>query len=226
MHYLHTRTVAELHGLLRERERPRDESLRRDDGGDRRQSDQRVLEHAGREKIEWIDRARRISQDQRTLPEVVSQQRRQYEKEPGKPDRPLAEMSHVRIERLGSSDGEDYGAKENEREMPVLEKKVQAVPRIRRGEDLWRLQNLAQAECANHHEPDDHHWTENSSDFRGTMLLEKEESREYSDRERDHEILRLWSYYFQAFHGAQHGDRGSDHAIAVEQRSTDQAKGD
>src|SRR6202162_329062 len=107
MDYLHAWTVAELHGLLRERECARDEGLGRDDGGDRRQSDQRVLERAGREKIEWIDRARRVSQDQRALPEGVSQQRRQYQQEPGKPDRPLAEMSHVGIERLGSGDGED-----------------------------------------------------------------------------------------------------------------------
>src|SRR6266699_682287 len=149
MDYLHTRTVPELHGLLRERECPRDESLRRDDGGDCRQSDQRVLECAGREKIEWIDRARRISQDQRALPEVVGQQGRQYEKEPGKPDRPLAEMSHVCIQRFGTGDGEDYGAEENEREMTMLEKKVQTVPWIRRGEDLRRLQNLTQTKCAN-----------------------------------------------------------------------------
>src|SRR3984893_18425024 len=39
-------------------------------------------------------------------------------------------------------------------------------------------------------------------------------------------MLRLWSYHFEAFHGAQHRDRGSDHAIAVEQRRADQSQRD
>ena len=39
-------------------------------------------------------------------------------------------------------------------------------------------------------------------------------------------MLRLWSYDFEAFHGAQHGDRRSDHAIPVQQRRTDQSQRD
>jgi hypothetical protein len=39
-------------------------------------------------------------------------------------------------------------------------------------------------------------------------------------------MLRLWSYYFQAFYSAQYGDRGSDNAIAVEKCRTDQSERD
>ena len=124
---LHARTVAELHGLLRERERAGDESLRRDDRGDRREGDQRILERAGREQVERIDRARRVPQDQRALPEVVRQQRRQHQEEPGEADRPLAEVSHVGVERLGSGDGQDYGPEENESSVPMSKEKLHAV---------------------------------------------------------------------------------------------------
>src|ERR1700716_484304 len=102
-------------------------------------------------------------------------------------------MSHVGIKRLGSRNGEDYRAEEDERETPVLEEKIQAIPWIRRGEDLRRLHNLTQAESTDHHEPDDHHGTEYSPDFRGAVLLEEEESGQYRDGERDHEMLRLGS---------------------------------
>jgi hypothetical protein len=113
-------------------------------------------------------------------------------------------MSHVGVERLGSGNGEDYSAEENEREAPMLEEKIETVPWIRRGEDLWGLQNLTQAECSDHREPDDHHGTEYSPDFRGAVLLEEEERREYHHGQREHEMLGLWSYHFQAFNGAQH----------------------
>ncbi len=70
---LYARTVAKLHGLLRERERAGDESLRRDDRRDRREGDQRILERAGREQVERIDGGRRVPQDQCALSEVVRQ---------------------------------------------------------------------------------------------------------------------------------------------------------
>jgi len=184
------------------------------------------LQRARCKQIERIDRARRIPQNQRALAEVIRQQRRQHEDEPGEPDRPLAEMSHVGVKRLGSGDSEDYSAEKDEPGVPVLNEKAQAVPWIRRGEDLRDLKNLAQSQCPNHHEPDNHNRAEYPPDLCGAVPLEEEEAREYHDSEREHQVLRLWSYHFQAFHGAKHGDRRSDHPIAVEQCRSNQSQRD
>src|SRR5450759_3705673 len=223
---LHARTVAELHGLLRERECARDESLRRDDRGDRCERDQRILERAGRQQEERIDRARRVPQDQRALAEIVRQQRRQHQEEPGEADRPLAEVSHVGVERLRSGDGQDHGSEENESGVPMPNEKLQAVQRIRRGEDLRGLQNFGQSESPNRPEPDDHHGPEYPPDLGGAVLLEEEKPSEYRDGEGEYQVLPLRSHHFQTFHGAQHGDRRSDHAIAVEERRSDQSERD
>ena len=58
------------------------------------------------------------------------------------------------------------------------------------------------------------------------MLLKEEEHGKYRDGEWDHEVLRLGSHDFEAFDGAQNRNRGSDHAVAVEQCSADQSQRD
>src|SRR5450759_414140 len=223
---LHSRTVAELHGLLRERECAGDESLRRDDRGDRRERDQRILERAGRQQEERIDRARRFPQDQRALPEVARQQPRQHQEEPGEADRPLAEVSHVGVERLRSRDGQDNGAEENESGVSMPSEEFQTVQRIRRSENLRAQQNLGQSESPDRHEPNDHHGPEYPPDLGGAVLLEEEKPSEYRDGEGEYQVLRLRSHHFQTCHGAQHRDRRRDHAIAVEQRRSDQSQRD
>src|SRR6266513_1024204 len=170
---LHARTVAELHRLLHEREGSGDESLRRDNSGDRRESDQGILHRTGREQVERIDRSRGIAQNQRALTEVVRKQCRQHQEEPGEPDGTLAEMSHIGVERFGSRDSEDYSAEENESGVAMLQEKAQPVPRICRGKDLWRLQNFMQSKYPNRREPHDHYRPEDPPDLRGPMLLEK-----------------------------------------------------
>src|SRR5258708_20099484 len=75
----------------------------------------------------------------------------------------------------------------------MLEKKVQTVPWIRRGEDLRRLQNLTKAECANHHEPDDHHRAENP-DRKSTRLNSSHQIISYAVfclKKKNHQIEKL-----------------------------------
>ena len=86
-------------------------------------------------------------------------------------------MSHVGVERLGSGDREDYGAKENEPRAPMLEEESEAVPGIRRGEDLRGLYDFAQSKSTDRHEPDNHQGTEYAPHLRGAVLLEEEERR-------------------------------------------------
>ena len=55
-----------------------------------------------------------FAQQQRALAEVVQEQRRQHEHEPREPDRPLAEVPHVGVQRLAAGDDEEDGAEHRE----------------------------------------------------------------------------------------------------------------
>src|ERR1700681_1228101 len=135
-------------------------------------------------------------------------------------------MSHVGVKRLRSRNGQNHSAEENERDETMVYEKTQAVPWIRAGENLWGLHDLAQPECPNHQKPDDHDGPEYPPDIPSAVLLEEEKACEYDDCQRKHEVLRLRSDHLEAFHGAQHGNRRSDHSIAVQQRGSDQSQRD
>ena len=85
-------------------------------------SDERKQRPAGRQQEERLLGGARVAQQQRALAEVVEEQRRQHQREPGDADRPLAEVPHVRVERLAAGDDEEHGAEHGE-----------AVPAVARG---------------------------------------------------------------------------------------------
>ena len=62
----------------------------------------------------------RIGQQQRALAEVVEQQRRQHQREPGDADRPLAEVAHVGVQRLAAGDHQEHRAEHREAVPAVL----------------------------------------------------------------------------------------------------------
>ena len=73
-------------------------------------------------------------QQQRALAEVVQEQRRQHEREPGEADRPLAEVPHVRVQRFAAGDDEEHGAEHREAVPAVLAEERDGVARDRRRE--------------------------------------------------------------------------------------------
>ena len=97
---LEPRQKTELDRLAGERIGAGDHRLARDDGGGGRQDDQRHQAPARRQEIEGICDRLRVVEDQRALAEIVADERRQDEEQPGRLDRPPAEMAHVGIERL------------------------------------------------------------------------------------------------------------------------------
>ena len=60
--------------------------------------------HDGASRKNGCSAAVGVEQQQRALAEVVEQQRRQHQREPGEADRPLAEVAHVGVERLAAGD--------------------------------------------------------------------------------------------------------------------------
>ena len=60
-----------------------------------------------------------MRQHQRALAEIVDQQRRQHEAEPGALDRPAAEMAEIGVERLAAGDGEEHRAERDQADVAV-----------------------------------------------------------------------------------------------------------
>ncbi len=117
---LHARQEAELDRLLGQRIDAGDDRLRGDHGGDRGQSDQRILRPGGRELIERVVKRGRIGDQQRGLSKIVQHQRRQSNAEPGETDRHPAEMAHVGIHRFTAGHREKGGAEHGEADVEIL----------------------------------------------------------------------------------------------------------
>ena len=73
-----------------------------------------------------------FAQQQRALAEVVQQQRRQHQREPRHPNRPLAEMAHVGVERFAAGDHQEDGAEHGKPMPAVLHEEA-----TRRGAGRW-----------------------------------------------------------------------------------------
>ncbi len=70
--------------------------------------DHRDQRPVGRQVVERAFDGARLGEQQRPLAEVVEDQRRHDEGEPGEADRQAAEVAHVGIERLAAGDGQDH----------------------------------------------------------------------------------------------------------------------
>ena len=110
------RRVAELNGLLRQRERAGDDRLRRDDGGDRRRARPADTAPSAAPGGRTDTRARR---DRRAAARPARNSSATSagsdEREPGDADRLPAEVAHVGVERFAAGDREEHGAERDER---------------------------------------------------------------------------------------------------------------
>ena len=104
----------------------------------------------------------RVDEQQRALAEVVQQQRRQHHAEPGDTNRTLAEVPHVRVQRLAAGDDEEDRAEHGEAVPAVLAEERHAVTGIERLEHLRRAEDPRHADERDGHEPHRHHRTEQS----------------------------------------------------------------
>ena len=234
------RKEAELHRLLRQRERARDERLRRDDGRDRREDDHRVEERRRHQRVEGtLDRelagrgaetrrARTARQQQRALPEVVEEQRREDDAVPGEADRPRAEMAHVGVERLAAGDAEDDRAEDEE---AVRSRASRRNARRWRGSSAREHRGLAQRSTGTATAA----IVTNQTSVTGpktapTCAVPRRCTRKSAvridDRERHDQRLERGRRELEPFDRAEHRDRRRDHAVAVEQRRAEEPDGD
>ncbi len=116
-----------------------------------------------------------IGDDQRALAEIVEQQARHDEAEPGHADRPAAEMAHVGVERLGAGDGQHDRAEGPEDAQPLIGDEAVGVDRVDGVEHGGMLGDLPQAEHAQHQEPDQHDRPEQPADIGRAARLQQEQ---------------------------------------------------
>ena len=226
MHDGDARRVAQLHALLCERERTRNERLACNDRSHRREDQQRILQYVGCKRVERIQSGTGIAHEQRALPEVIHQEARKHEHEPCESDWSLSEMAHVGIERLGSGHGQHHGTKQHERMPAVRDRERERVPR-RQGCQHFRMRDdLRYSECRDRHEPDEHDGPEGPTDTVRAEPLCREQPHEKHDRDRDDELLKRWRDHGHALDRAKHRNGWRDDAVAIQQRRAEEGEPD
>jgi hypothetical protein len=211
--------VAELHGLVREREDPADEGLRGDRGGEGGEADEHVRRHAGRDhREERVRDRRRIAEDERALAQVRERERGQNEEEPRDADGAGPEVPHVGIEGLAARDGEHDDPEDGEPAEAVVDEVERAPVRREGAHDLGGLHELLQAEDADGDEPRHHDGPEDLAHVARAALLDREEANEDEAGQRHDVRLETGRGELEALEGAQDRDGGRDHAVAEEER--------
>ena len=220
---VHARQKAELDRLLGQGKHARNDRLRRNHGGNRRNCDQRILHPVGRELIEGIVDRARIGDQQRRLPKVIQHQRRQRNGEPGEPDRHPPEMAHVGVHRFTAGDRQEGRAEDGEADVEILvDQEVERVERTERGQHRRGLDNAVDAERGENDEPADHHRPEDLPDDSGALLLHEEQADQDDDGHGHHDRRQRRRIDLEALDRAQHRDRRRDRAVAVEQGGADE----
>ena len=200
-----------------------DERLRSDDRGAGGEHDQRVERPGRRHPVERIRDLLRIDEQHRALAEVVEHQRRHREAEPCDPDRPLAEVAHVGVERLGAGDAQHDRAERHERDARVREQEHQRVVRRERFQDRGVVADVHQPEHCEHREPQHHHRPEELADALGAVALEQEQGGQHDQRDRHDPAVEARCRDLQSLDRGEDGDGGRDDAVAEEDRGAEDA---
>ena len=185
---------------------------------------ERVQRPSRRQAVERIAGGFGIVNEQGPLPEVVQEQRHPDEAEPVDLDRPLAEMSHVRVERLSSRRDKEDGTENEKSVEAVSRKEVERVGRIDRGEHGRVADDPGDAQDRESAEPDEHDRPEHGTDPAGPVSLEEKEADEDADRDRHDEFRERRGRDLETLDCAQDGDRGRDDAVAVEERRSEETE--
>ena len=172
-----------------------------------------------------VDR-RGVGENQRALTEIVQQQRRQHQPEPGRADGARADVTHVGIQRFRAGQRQEDATHHGEGDDRVCRHETDGFERVERLEDRRRDPDIDGAEHSDDDEPGDHDWTEQAADLRGPAPLDREQADQDRQRHRQDERLEVRRDQLEAFHCRQHRDGRRNHAVAVEQRRPDDAEQD
>ena len=152
------------------------------------------------------------------MPQVVQDAGGKYDQQPGAPDRPAAEMPHVRVQRLGAGDGQDHGGQGEKRGAEVVGQEAQRIGGRQRLQDHRMGGDAPYAERREDGEPDGHDRAEHSPHGARAQPLRHEQQDDDHHRDRDNDARHRRFGDLDALDRGEHGDGGRDHAVAKEQR--------
>ena len=183
----HAREEAELDRLLGERERTGDDGLGGDDGGQRGERHERVVDPARAELEERVVDRGRVREQQRALAEVVQHQGREHDREPREPDRCAPEMAEVGVHRLAAGDRQEGCAQHGEADRQMRgEKVIDGAERVQGRQDLRLLPDAGRADGRDGGKPQQHDRSEQAPDEAGTFALDREQTDQDDDGSRHH----------------------------------------
>ena len=198
--------------------------MRGDHGGERGEHHERQQKLRRHQPIERILQRRDIPQQQRTLTEIIEQERRIDREIPRPRDRAATEMTEVGIERLAAGHAQQHRAEDREGDPGMPTEQHQCMRRVDGGEHAGMLQDRQQAEHGQRREPHHHHRPEQSADGTRAVTLQQEQTEQDRDRQRQHDRLERRRDELQALDRAEHRDRRRDHPVAEEERTPGQAE--
>jgi hypothetical protein len=195
--------------------------LRGNHSGGRGQADERVYRPIRGEQKERVRYCRGIGEDEGALPEIVEEQGREHEPQPGSTDRDRAKMPHIGVERLRPGHCQHDRAEQQKGFFGVDADQVDRIDRIDRPQDRRVTGDLDEPEQPDRTEPDDDDRAEKPADAACPITLQQEEADQQSQGQRQNKRLERRGCDFQPFDCAQHRDRWSQNAVAEKQRQAE-----
>ena len=220
---LHARGEAELDGLAGERISARNHRLAGNNGGQRgqhNQRNQRPFGHAQKKRI--FNRFGR-AQQKRALADIVQSQSGQHQREPGRLNRPAAEMPHIGIQSLGTRYRQHHRAQAHKAGPAVMGGEIKAVIRIDGAQHRWVLHNLINAGRGQRGKPKQHHRPEKSADALSAFALDNKQHQQHRQCNRQHPMLECRVDHCQALGCREHRNGRRDHGIAEKHRRAGEA---
>ena len=184
----------------RVKEKAPDHGLAGDDGRNCRQYHHRDQRPARIEPIEGIIDRLRVREQQGALPEIVEDQRRLHEDEPGELDRLTPEMAEIGVEGLGAGDGQEHESHDDEADHAVRQDELDAEHWVQGEKDAWIVDDVDETTGGERGKPNEHDRAEILRDLCRSMRLHGEQPDEDHDGEQDHRVLRLRRNQLQALH--------------------------
>jgi hypothetical protein len=173
--------------------------------------------------VEGIHGVRGIAEQESPLTEVVENERRQHQREPGEANRLSPEMAHVRVERLSPRHHQEHRSQNENPVSSVLPEELDGMEGVRRRQHSRVAGDGNEAERGEGREPDEHDRTEHRPHTGRAVALHQEQAHEDEDRQRKDVALEQRRCGRKPFEGAQNGDRRGDDPVPVEKSGAEDA---
>ena len=192
---------SQLNRLARQGKRARDHRLARDNGRRCREYNNRQQGPRRIEQEERIFDRLGFGEHKRALTQIIDSQRGKYHHHPGEADRLPAKMAEIGIQGFGASDGEKHSAERDQSRLAVRQHEPHARQGIERGHDLRIIRDMNETAPRHDAEPDERDRAKPISNRAGAEALNREQTENNDDGDRDDERIHRIGDQLQPFDG-------------------------